>query len=162
MVSASARADDTPAAAYARHSTTITLSTELSPLATVANRAEIGGAVRLHRRHVAVEGRAGIAFAASTLGFGWLVGGHGGVAAGASFPLGGRIAVTPMAAYDLYVYAPSGEGSIVVHRATVALPVSVILYPHVVIEGVVEVGAAFVERSPELAISFGPRLGLVL
>ena len=158
---APARADD-PASDYARESTTITLSTELSPLPSVPARGELGGAVRLHRRNVAVEARAGIAFAGSAIAVGWLVGGHFGLAAGASLPVSARFAFTPMVAYDAYVFVDSGSNPFVVQRTTVALPLTFVVYPHVVVEGVVEVGIVFIDGARELALVAGPRIGLVL
>jgi hypothetical protein len=152
----------TPAEEHARRSTTLTLSTELSPLPSVAVRSELGGALRVIRRRVAVEGRVGFALAATTLGSGWIGGVHAGLAAGTSVPILGRLAVTPMLAYDVYSLWQNDDASaFVVQRVSLALPLTWTIYPHVVLEGVVEVGFAFVEDSSEFALVVGPRIGIV-
>jgi len=160
-----ARADDDgPARAYARRSTTVFVATELSPLPTVATRVELGAGLRLHRRGgLAVEVRLGGAFSASGVAGGYLFGARAGVSAGHALAVTRRIVVTPMIAGDVFAYRQSGDASnLVIPRLTVELPVSVVIYPHVVIEPTVQLGVQWLDGSRDVAVVVAPRIGVVL
>jgi hypothetical protein len=148
---------------YARRSTTAFLASELQPLQTVATRLEIDGGVRWHRAGWAVEARAGVGFSASGAANGYQFGFRAGVSAGRSLPVGCRVALTPMVAADVFAYRQgSGASVLAIPRITVELPVSIVLYPHVVLEPVVQVGVQWVDGLGDIAVVLGPRIGVVL
>ena len=166
LVATTSRADDLDpdAAAYARRSTTVFLSTELVPLPTVSAHGATDVTLRFHRfGGLAFATRLGAAYAYSPLGGGDLLGVHTGLAVGYSFPLGRRLALTPMAAGDMFGYWESGGVvGLMALRATVEVPLSILVFPHVVLEPFIQIGIAAIRGTPDFAFVFGPRIGIVL
>jgi hypothetical protein len=159
---AQARAEPSPAQAYARRSTTAFVASELMPLQTVATRVELDGGVRWHRNGYAVEARLGIGLSASGVANAYLFGGRAGASVGRSFPIACRVALTPMVAADVFAYRQVSAASVLtIPRLTVELPVSIVVYPHVVLEPVVQIGVQWVDGLRDIAFVVGPRVGIV-
>lgn len=155
--------DGGPARSFSRDSTTVFVASELAPLQTVAIRVEVDGGARWHRRSWALETRLGIGFSASGAANGTLLGLRAGASIGRSLPIACRIALTPMIAGDVFAYRESDATStFTIPRLTVELPVSIVLYPHVVLEPVLQLGVQWVSGARDVAIVVGPRIGIVL
>ncbi len=163
-LAATARADDErPVDAFVARSLTVFTATELSPLPTVSGRGDLEGGARWQRRHLALEARAGAIIAFTTTPPGNMYGARLGASVGYSFALTGGIAVTPMLAGDLFVLRQSTIAQPPnVWRATLELPVSFLVYPHVSVEPYVQVGLAWSQGTSTLALVLGPRIALVL
>jgi hypothetical protein len=162
LLASSAHADDL-ADAYVARSLSVFTATELSPLPTVSGRGDLEGGARWQRNHLALEGRAGAIIAFTTTPPGNMYGARFGASAGYSLALARNIAVTPMLAGDVFLLRQSTiEQPPTVWRATVELPVSFILYPHVAVEPYVQVGIAWSQGTSTLALVVGPRIALVL
>lgn len=156
-------AEPSPAQAYARDSTTVFVASELAPLQTVAMRIEVDGGARWHRRNWALEARLGLGFAASGAANGTLLGVRAGVSVGRSLPIACRVALTPMLAADVFAYRQSDATSTFsIPRLTVELPLSIAIYPHVVLEPVVQVGVQWLGGARDVAVVVGPRIGIAL
>lgn len=154
-----ARADEANACAYAADSLTMFFASELSPLPTISGRVGVEGGVRLHRDHVAIEARLGVAGAFSATIGGLELGYRAGASIGYAFAVARRVALEPMAGYDVLVL--SDETTTVIQRVTVELPVSIVLYPHVVLEPYGQLGLARSHGTSDLVLVVGPRLGVV-
>lgn len=162
VASAAAEEPQASAPAWSEQSTTLFFATELTPLATVSTRGDLDAVLRLHRAHgLAIEARLGAAFGFSAIAGASIFGAHLGGALGWSLPLGERLAVTPMAAFDLFVYAQPDTSSVNVRRFTIAAPVTFVAYHHAVVELMIAAGASHVDGTTDLAIVVGPRIGLV-
>lgn len=136
---------------------------EVTPLPTSSGSLGLAGGVRVHRRHIAIEGRLGGAFSFSAVANAGLFVGRGGVSAGIALPIGSRLAVMPMLAYDLFVLdQPRGIDATLVQRVTVEVPVAILIYRHVAIEPFVQAGLAWVNGGRDIAFIAGPRISIVL
>lgn len=108
-----------------------------------------------------VQPRAGIGAGGSVPGGGATTVTRFGVGAGATFAVHASVAMSPMLAYDVFVLA--GVGTVVaplVHRATVELPVSVLLGRHALAELYLQAGVGVVYGALDLAIGGGLRFGV--
>jgi hypothetical protein len=162
---ARARADPeppSPARAYAHSSTTLLVSTDLSPLPTVGGQLELDATLRVHHRGFAAEVRLGIAAAFSVVAGSDLYGARIGGGVGYAFPIGCRLLLAPMAAYDVMAYRETGGASTqILQRVTIELPLSIVLFPHVVFEPYVQAGVMYVGGNRDAVLVVGPRLGVV-
>jgi hypothetical protein len=157
-----ASADDGPAPAHARRSTTVYLSSAWSPGPTVPIRIGADGVVRTHRRGFALEARLGLGGAASVVGLGGQFAVHGGLALGGAFALGRRVVVAPMIAYDAFAEWEWYGAKVTVDYVTLELPISIVLDRGVVIEPFVQAGFSSFRDVHDPVIVIGPRLGIVL
>jgi hypothetical protein len=157
-------ADEEPTAArrYARGSKNLLFSTELSPLPSVTSHAELDATFRLVlRRGLVLQPRLGIGTAFSAVADGWILAFRAGGAVGYAIPLGRRVALTPMVGYDFFLLWDNGSTRpLLVHRGALELPVTIVVFQHVLIEPFVLVGVASVNGSLDLAFALGPRLGV--
>lgn len=159
-----AAADEpTPARRQATRSTTLYVGSELSPLPTIGAVAGVEAAVRAVRRGgLTFEGRAGGAFAFSAVARGALYGVRGGGGAGWSLPITPRMLLAPMVQYDLFVlWDSTATPAVDIHRLTGELSLSTVIYPHVVVDARVQVGAVWIDGNRDLALAIGPRIGVV-
>jgi hypothetical protein len=149
---------ESSAVRHADRSTTLYFGSELSPLPSVTGDAALEATVRVVRwGGLAIQPRAGADASVSGAGNGTELGVRVGIGAGWSLAIGERVVVTPMIGYDLYVL----DRVLRVHRVALELPVSILVYPHVVVEPFLQIGRAWVGGTPDLAFAFGPRIGLV-
>jgi hypothetical protein len=158
-----APAEAAPAPGGTRSATFLFAGTELSVLPTVPGRAAMDAAVRRHFAiGLALEARLGGLAGFSTDGGGALLGLRVGASAGWSFAIGRRVMITPMLAYDrFWIWGETAGDALVVQRTTLELPVTILLYPHVVLEPVVHVGVASIGGQSDLALVIVPRVGVV-
>lgn len=158
-----ARADDEPpcACAYARHATLAFVATELSPLPDVGGHVDFEGGVRVHRGQLAIEARLGGAWSFSAAAGGDVFGARLGASVGWVVPLAHRFALVPMAGYDAFVlWESAGVSHLLVHRATIEVPLSILLYPHAIVEPYVALGLQSLHGSRDVAFVFGPRVAI--
>jgi hypothetical protein len=162
LLAGAAHADDEPCACeYARHATVAFVATELSPLPDVGGHVDFEGGARIHRGHLAIEARLGAAWSFSASSGGDVFGARIGASVGWVLPLAHRFAVVPMAGYDAFVlWESAGVTTQLVHRATVEVPLSILLYPHAIVEPYVAVGLQSLHGSRDLAFVFGPRVAI--
>ena len=155
--------DDAPdSEAYARDAVTAFATTELSPLPEIGGRIDLEAIVRWHHEHFALEGRAGGAWGFSPTAGGDVFGARAGVALGWVIPVHRRVALVPMASYDAFVlWESAGSSSEIVQRFAVELPISILVYRHVVVEPYGVLGLQSLRGSRDLAVAFGPRIGVV-
>lgn len=157
-----AHADDVSlAGAHARHSTTLYLATAWSPGPTVPIRIGAEAALRVQRR-IALELRIGAGGAGSVLGISSQLAWHGGLSAGVAVPIGSRVVLAPMVAYDYYGLRNADGRLFAVHEATVELPIAIVLARGAVLEPFVQAGLSRYSGSTDWTIVVGPRIGLVL
>ncbi|MGE5181414.1 MAG: hypothetical protein ACM31C_05110 [Acidobacteriota bacterium] len=164
LLAAIARADDPPPRAddYADDALVAFATTELSPLPEVGGRIDLEAVVRWHHAHLAVQGRAGGAWSFSATAGGDVFGARAGIAVGWVIPLSQRLAVVPMAGYDaLALWESAGTSHELVHRFAIELPLSILVYRHVVLEPYGVLGIQSLRGSRDLAVAFGPRIGIV-
>lgn len=84
-----------------------------------------------------------------------------GAGVGGTFAVHASVALSPMLAYDVFVLA--GVGTVVpplVHRATVELPVTMVLGRHALAELYVQAGVGVVYGALDLALGGGLRFGV--
>lgn len=158
-----ARADDAPTACdFARDSSTVFAGMgELSPLPTLQVQLGIDGAMRVHRRQLAIEARAGFGWATSTSAGGDVFGARGGIAAGVAFPLQRRLVLSPMLAYDAFLlWQTSGGPTQVIQRATLELSLTILVFHHVVLDLHGQVGVGFFDNVRDLVLVGAPRVGI--
>jgi hypothetical protein len=161
---ADAPAADAPPVAsdYVARSWSVFGAGELTPLPTTSGALGLAAGARLHYRHLAIEARLGGAFAFTAIANGGVFAARAGVSAGIALPVGCRVALIPMLAYDAFLLdQPSGD-AIVVHRATLELPVTILLFRHVAIEPFVQAGLAWISGGRDIAVVAGPRISIVL
>ena len=151
-----------PASDYVARSWTLFAAGELTPLPTTSGAIGFAAGARLQRNHVAIEARLGGAFAFTAIANGAVSAGRAGISAGVAVPLGCRVALIPMLAYDGFLLEQPNGNAIFVHRATFELPVSVLLYRHVAVEPFVQAGFAWVRGGRDIAVVAGPRITIVL
>jgi len=119
--------------------------------------------MRVHRKHIAIEGRLGAAFSFSAVANAGLYVARAGVSAGIALPISSRVAIMPMLAYDGFVLdQPRGIEATIVHRLTIELPVAILIYRHVALEPFVQAGLAWVNGGRDIALIVGPRISIVL
>lgn len=157
-----ARADDARLSdAHARDSTTLYLASTWSPGPTVPIRIGADAAVRFQRRF-ALELRLGVGGAGSVLGISSQVAWHAGLSAGVAVPIGGRVVLVPMIAYDYHGLRDADGRLFAVHDATIELPIAIVLARGAVLEPYAQVGLSRYSGSTDWAIVVGPRIGIVL
>jgi len=151
-----------PARQHANGSTTLYVGSELAPLPTVGAITGVEATIRLIRLGgLTIDGRAGGALAFSAVARGALYGARAGVGAGWSVPITRRMLLAPMLEYDLFIlWDSTATPAVDVHRLTGELTLSTLPYPHVVVDAVVAVGAAWVNGARDLALAIGPRIGV--
>ena len=137
---------------------------ELTPQPTVPGRVDLAAGVRWHHRHLAIEGRAGGGAAFTARAGGYVLGARAGVSIGAALPLGRRVAIEPMLAYDLFaLWQPtSGSSSPIVQQIGIAAPLTILVFHHVAVEAFVELGLARYRGTNDLVVLAGPRIDIVL
>ncbi len=158
-------ADEVPphAGSYADHSLSIFTAGELAPLPITSGTLGLAGGVRLHTRRIAIEGRLGAAFSFTAIASAGAFAARAGVSVGTAVPLGRRVAVIPMVAYDgFWLDQPGDADAVFVHRATIEIPVAVLLYRHVALEPFVQAGVAWIGGGRDIALVVGPRISIVL
>lgn len=159
---ASARADDVRLSdAHARRSATLYLASAWSPGPTVPIRIGADVALRLHSR-IALEFRLGLGGAGSVVGLASQIAWHAGIGAGVALPIGSRVVLAPMLAYDYFGMRDASGRLFAVHEATVELPVAIVLARGAVLEPFVQVGMSRYSGATDWAVVVGPRIGLVL
>ena len=156
-----AKADPPDADAMAERSRTLFLGNQWSPGPTVPIRVGVEAAMRWTLNHVAIEGRAGVGGAGTITGFASQFGGHLGASIGFAVSPARRIVLTPMLAYDVFGLWEQGGASFGVQFFTVEVPLSIVVYEHVVLEPYVQLGFARYHGATDPAIIFGPRIGIV-
>jgi hypothetical protein len=151
-----------PAPGHARHSTTLYLSTPWSPDPTVPIRGGADAAVRVHRRNVALEARLGAAGAGSVVGLSGHFAGHLGASLGGAIPISDHVVLAPMLAYDAYYEWEQRGAELWIHYITLELPIAIVLRRGVVLELLLQGGAAHYLGATDPAFVAGPRLGITL
>jgi hypothetical protein len=155
-------AADGPAQAHARSSATLYLASPWSPGPMVPIRIGVEGALRIQHAHIALEARLGVGSAASIMAFSGQVSGHAGASLGLAFSAGERVVISPMVAYDVFSTWEDGNANVVVHYATLEVPVAIIIGPRVVLEPFLQVGVARFMGANDPVIVIGPRIGIIL
>ncbi|MDB4957400.1 MAG: hypothetical protein JWO36_4969 [Myxococcales bacterium] len=150
------------AKAHARSSATLYLASPWSPGPMVPIRIGVEGALRIHHSHFAVEARLGVGTAASIMAFTGQVSGHAGGALGLAFSAGERVVISPMVAYDVFSTWEDGNASVVIHYASLEVPVAIIIGRRVVLEPFLQVGVARFRGTNDPVIVIGPRIGIIL
>ncbi len=164
LLVATARADEPPPRAddYAADAVVAFATSELSPLPEVGGRIDLEGVVRWQHAHLAVQGRAGGAWSFSATAGGDVFGARAGIAVGWVIPISQRLAVVPMAGYDAFrLWESAGTTTELVHRFSIELPLSILVYRHVVVEPYGVLGVQSLRGSRDLAVALGPRIGIV-
>lgn len=149
------------ATAYSNRAMTIYLTNTWTPGPTIPVRIGVEGAIRMNRGKLATEARAGLGGVASLNALGSELHGHFGLSIGAALPLGSRLVVTPMVGYDVFALWEKEGGSFAVHYVTAEIPLSILLYEHVVLEPFIQLGIARFQGATDPAVIIGPRIGLV-
>jgi hypothetical protein len=161
VVVTAAPADAEPGAReLATRSTTLSFSPELSTLPSITANLGFDAWLRVVRLGgLSITPRLGGFVGGSLSAGGAIYGMHVGIGAGWSFALGRRSVLTPSAGYDLFVL---GDVRFMwIHRYIVEATWSVLVYPHVVVEAFAGVGTASVSGTSDVALTAGPRIGLV-
>lgn len=157
-----ARADDARLSeAHARDSTTLYLAGTWSPGPTVPIRIGADAALRYQHRF-ALELRLGMGGAGSVLGISSQLAWHAGLSAGVALPIGSRVVLVPMIAYDYHGLRDADGRIFAVHEATLELPIAIVLARGAVIEPYVQAGVSRYIGSTDWAVVVGPRIGIVL
>ena len=152
-----------PPTEYASDSLSLFAAGEVTPLPSTSGALALSAGARWHRHHLAIEARLGGGFAFSAVANGGAYIGRAGVSAGVALPISCRVTLIPMLAYDAFVLAQPGDpNSIIVHRATIELPVAILLYRHVALEPFVQGGIAWINGGRDIAVVAGPRISIVL
>jgi hypothetical protein len=150
-----------PAKAHARSSATLYLSSPRGPGPIVPIRIGVEGALRIQHAHVALEARLGAGSAASIMAGASQASGHAGGSLGLAFSVGERVVISPMAAYDLFS-TWDGSGNVVVHYASLEVPIAIVIGRRVVLEPFLQVGVTRFMGTSDPLIVVGPRIGIIL
>ncbi|MDX2091124.1 MAG: hypothetical protein SFX73_24905 [Kofleriaceae bacterium] len=162
VVASTASAEDEVelARGYVDHSTTIYLANTWTPGPTIPVRIGLEGAARLTRSKLAFEARVGLGGVASLNALGSELHGHFGLSIGVALPLTNRLAMTPMVGYDVFALWEKEGGNFAVHYVMAEIPLSILVFEHVMIEPFIQLGIARFQGATDPAVVIGPRIGL--